>query len=119
MVRSFILAYWEIQRVRRSGPALLVVLIAPVGFATACILLGSEQAGGFLSRFFPLVAVFAAWGLFSARSAFDRVSGFAGGIRSTPAAGGVAFAARLLAGLFFALVQSGIFYGVVRLAARL
>ena len=114
MHRAVVLAYWEIRRVLRSRRAAAAVLIVPAVGAAACLLPWHSMASA-LKVCFPAVAVLFAWLIIYIRASSDRVSGFAAGIDSSPAAGGIAFAARFLTWLVLALVQIGIFHSVVRI----
>jgi len=114
MLRSFVLTYWEVRRVRRSRAACAAVLILPVAAVAAHMLLGNAPGGALLGSFFPALAVVLGSALVWMRSVLDRASGFAAGLESTPAAGAIVLRARVLLVLLLVLVQTAIFYGLAR-----
>lgn len=116
MVRSIVIAYWELIRILRSKKTIFATLAVPVaGVAVCASPLGARNIA--LRCFFPAAAVAFTWLLLYLRSIADRTSGFAAGINSTPVAGAVSFIARLLIGLVIILVQAIVFYTVIRIVA--
>ena len=111
MIRSLVLAGWEIKRTLRSRAFILVILVPAVGIIAHLILHGGNK-DTFLSCIYPAVALFINWMMLYARSFSDRASGFAAGLESTPAAGLTMLAARFMAGIIIAAFQAAVFYGI-------
>jgi hypothetical protein len=113
MSRSIVLAYWEIRRILRVKIAVLALLLVPIVFVLGNVLLADGKTT-FLKTSFPGIAIICVWIFLYVRAWFDRASGFALGVNSTPAAGGIIFASRILTGIGIILVQMIIFLIAIR-----
>lgn len=109
MQRSIVIAYWELIRILRSKKIIFLTIAAPALCVAICSSPWGERSLA-LRCVFPAAAVVFTWVLLYMRSLADRASGFAAGIDSTPVAGVVSFASRLLVGLVIIAVQAAVFY---------
>ena len=109
MVRSFVLAHWEMRRICRSRPSLAAVIAVPLAAVAACIAFVAGPVEPVLKAFFPVIATVLGWSLLYVRSFSDRASGFAAGLESTPA-GAAIHGGRFFTGIAIAAVQCAIFY---------
>jgi hypothetical protein len=109
MRESLVLTYWEITRIRRSWISLAAAVAVPVIAVIASLLLpGAAKTAR--RGFFPILAVGFSFLIIHARTHSDHISGYADGLDTTPAVGGVVLGARVMTGAFLAGVESGLFY---------
>ena len=115
MLRSIVLAHWEVRRIVRSRRALAAVALVPLAGAAVCALPWGPKDPA-LRCFFLAIAALFAWLLLYVRACSDRASGFAAGLESVPGAGTMAFTARFVTWLVLAAAQISIFYATMRAA---
>lgn len=113
MLQAVVLTYWEIKRLSRSRRALAVLLMIPALGIGICLLPWVNYNDS-IRCFFPAAAGAFAWLVLCVRCISDRASGFAGGLESTPAAGGIVFISRFMVWLTVAAVQIALFYAAIR-----
>ncbi len=108
MRNTLVLILWELKRITRSRKASLALLIAPL--VSLAVILPTSNRGYPIAAFFPAVAAGSAWLFLLVRAYNDRLTGFAMGVHSTPAAGAAVFVSRLTLWLALSALQCVLFH---------
>ncbi|HOK54256.1 MAG TPA: hypothetical protein PLU88_01005 [Armatimonadota bacterium] len=116
MARAVIIAYWELIRIRRCKHSMSFLMLVPFLCAGICILLPQIHSSPTI-KLFPALIVFLTFGLIHVKSIYDRSSGFAAGLDSTPAAGVSVVSAKFLCGLLLSVIQIAVFRVIILIAS--
>jgi uncharacterized membrane protein len=114
MLKSLTIAKWEMRRIWRSKPSLVLIVAVP-----AVLSLVTGLAPGFRTQGPLLLGLTVAlgWFILYMRAITDRATGFADGLEASPAAGASMQISRLVVGLVVTFVQVLIFCGLARAIA--